>query len=118
MTTFREMLGPRLVRRVVHRARKLGLSRQDLCETAEISDTHLCNLLAGRKRLTWEMGDRLMRAVDLSMAEHYEGKDRPMYRGSYLPAQFEKKAKRALSYAKRAQRKLEAGPGPVFERLV
>jgi antitoxin component HigA of HigAB toxin-antitoxin module len=118
--TFAEALGPRLVRRILHRARKLGMSRHDLCDTAELSKQHLCNLLAGRRKLTLVMADKLMGVVDLSMGEYQTGIDRPIYRGGYLPQKFKRESKRASSRIAALHKRMSqaAAPPPVYGRLV
>lgn len=116
--SFSEMLSSRLVRRVVHRARKMGMSRLDLCDSAEISPSHLSNLLAGRFRLTVDIADKLMQAVDLTMQEYWSGEDRAEYRGVFLPREYEKKIRHAVRQVRRIERQENAIPGPVFGRLV
>lgn len=116
--SFSGMLGPRLVGRVLTRARKLSMSRKDLCEAVGISDGSLCNMMAGRHNVTHSMGDRLMQAVDLSMEELHTGKDRPQYRGAFMPKKFRKKS---WLYEKLARAKLkkaiEMAPPPVYGRM-
>lgn len=65
----------RLIGRLRERVRSGEITERRLAHLTQISQPHLHNVLSGKRRLSFEMADRILRRLDLKLADLMESEE-------------------------------------------